>query len=843
MRNGKKVKLEKLFTNLPTPHSQSINPDGLLQQEFIQEDWIKELQESEYFYQDLVEHSHDLICVHDLKGKILYVNQGAAELFGYDKSSILLKNLKDFLVPEVRHEFETYLSTIQRDGMAKGLMLVQTGTGEKRFLEYQNTLRAEGLPFPIVRGMAHDITKRKQSEETLLKVTREWRTTFDSISDSVCLLDLDGKILRCNKAMKNFVGKPFHEIVNHSCWEIILGATTPIENCPILHMRETLHRETVVLSLNGRWFHVAVDPILDETGSLVGAVSNISDITEQKQTEEEIRRNYDIQTVINSFLRLSLENLSLEKTLEQALNLIISIPWLTFESKGALFLVEDTSPTLVMKTQNGLSEPLHKECAKIPFGKCLCGQAALKQEMIFTDCLNEQHEISYEGMAPHGHYCTPILYGGETLGVINLYVKEGHQRHPREQDFLTAIANVLAGIIHQKRREKEFASLQEQVRQLQKMEAIGQLAGGIAHDFNNLLTVIRGYTDMLLSSIDPKNPLYPDTLEIKNASEKAESLTRQLLAFSRRQVLQPKILDLNTLISNMNKMVRRLIGENIELGTQLPEGLEKVKADPGQLEQVIINLAINARDAMPSGGKLIIETASVDLDENYARSHVGVTPGRYLMLSVSDTGVGIPPEIREHIFEPFFTTKEKGKGTGLGLSTVYGIVKQSGGSIWLYSELGHGTTFKIYLPRVEEEVESIEAEDIPQKSLDGAETILVVEDEEVVRRIAVTILQKRGYHILEATNGEEALHLAQNLTNQPIHLMVTDVVMPKMSGPELVKHLILLHPETKVICMSGYTDSAIIHREILKPGMTYLQKPFTTEALARKVREVLDGVK
>jgi CheY-like chemotaxis protein len=213
------------------------------------------------------------------------------------------------------------------------------------------------------------------------------------------------------------------------------------------------------------------------------------------------------------------------------------------------------------------------------------------------------------------------------------------------------------------------------------------------------------------------------------------------------------------------------------------------------------------------------------------------------MLSVSDTGVGIPPEIREHIFEPFFTTKEKGKGTGLGLSTVYGIVKQSGGSIWLYSELGHGTTFKIYLPRVEEEVESIEAEDIPQKSLDGAETILVVEDEEVVRRIAVTILQKRGYHILEATNGEEALHLAQNLTNQPIHLMVTDVVMPKMSGPELVKHLILLHPETKVICMSGYTDSAIIHREILKPGMTYLQKPFTTEALARKVREVLDGVK
>jgi CheY-like chemotaxis protein len=372
------------------------------------------------------------------------------------------------------------------------------------------------------------------------------------------------------------------------------------------------------------------------------------------------------------------------------------------------------------------------------------------------------------------------------------------------------------------------------------MEAIGHLAGGIAHDFNNLLTVITGYSDLVLSNLDQNHPFYPDVLEIKNASEKAESLTRQLLAFSRKQVLQPKVLDLNTLVSNMNKMLRRLIGENIELTTILTEDLGKIKIDPGQIEQVIINLAVNARDAMSNGGKLTIETANVELDEEYALTHIAVIPGRYVMLSVSDTGIGMSPEIREHIFEPFFTTKENGKGTGLGLSTVYGIVKQSGGNIWVYSEPGRGTTLKIYLPRIEETVKSIGPMDASQKSLEGSETILLVEDEEVVRTLACTILQKNGYTVLEAANGEEALRLAQGQNTHPIHLMVTDVIMPGISGPELAKQLTPLHLEMKVLFMSGYTDNAVIHHDILEPGMPYLQKPFTPDGLARKVRKVLD---
>jgi CheY-like chemotaxis protein len=385
-----------------------------------------------------------------------------------------------------------------------------------------------------------------------------------------------------------------------------------------------------------------------------------------------------------------------------------------------------------------------------------------------------------------------------------------------------------------------MATLQEQLRQSQKMEAIGQLAGGVAHDFNNLLTVIHGYSELILNSLDDSSRLRQDVREIIHASEHASSLTRQLLAFSRKQVLQLKVLDLNAHVSNMDKMLRRMIGENIELMTLLAKDLGRIKADPGQIEQVILNLAVNARDAMLSGGKLTIETANIELDENYARSHIGVTPGRYVMLSVSDTGVGIAREVKERIFEPFFTTKEKGKGTGLGLSTVYGIIQQSGGNIWVYSEPGLGTTFKIYLPRIEEDTESLKPSAVSTKSLQGSETILLVEDEEMVRKLACTILQKNGYKVLEAPNGEEALRIVQGQNGNPIHLMVTDVVMPGMSGRQLADRLERLRPEMKILYISGYTDNAIVHHGVLEKGIDYIQKPFTIEGLARKVREVLD---
>jgi CheY-like chemotaxis protein/two-component sensor histidine kinase len=368
------------------------------------------------------------------------------------------------------------------------------------------------------------------------------------------------------------------------------------------------------------------------------------------------------------------------------------------------------------------------------------------------------------------------------------------------------------------------------------------LAGGIAHDFNNLLTVILGYGDLTLTQLNKEDPLHRNISEVKKAAERAAGLTRQLLAFSRKQVMQPKVLDLNTVVSELEKMLRRLIGEDVGLRTALESDLGSVKADPGQIEQIIMNLAVNARDAMPQGGKLTIETTNVHLDEEYAKSHIAVIPGPYVMLAVSDTGMGMDQQTQARIFEPFFTTKVAGKGTGLGLSTVYGIVKQSGGNIWVYSELGRGTTFKIYLPRVDEGAQKFERRVEAKGALKGSETVLLAEDEEAVRTLARQLLEMYGYQVLEAANGGAALLICER-HQEPIHLLITDVIMPEMSGRELADRLAQLRPDMKVLFMSGYTDNAIVHQRVLDEWANFIQKPFPTDALARKVRNVLDAPK
>src|SRR6266850_884354 len=382
--------------------------------------------------------------------------------------------------------------------------------------------------------------------------------------------------------------------------------------------------------------------------------------------------------------------------------------------------------------------------------------------------------------------------------------------------------------------------LAEQLRQSQKLEAVGQLAGGVAHDFNNLLTVIGGYTEILLHRLPPNDPQCRNLNEIKAASDRAASLTRQLLAFSRKQVLQPRVFALNKVVADLEKMLRRMIGEDIEFRTNLRAGIGNVKADPGQIEQVIMNLVVNARDAMPSGGKLTIETNDVELDENYAGQHVSAIPGPYVLLAVSDTGTGIDERTRKHIFEPFFTTKESGKGTGLGLSMVYGIVKQSGGNIWVYSEAGKGTTFKIYLPRVREPAEDFKQAATAIHLPKATETILLVEDAEMVRDLAKEVLETSGYCVLAAANGREGLLICEQ-SRQPIHLLLTDVVMPEMSGPELVSRLVPLYPQIRVLYMSGYTEDTIVHHGVLQEGINFIEKPFTPDSLALKVREVLEA--
>ena len=385
----------------------------------------------------------------------------------------------------------------------------------------------------------------------------------------------------------------------------------------------------------------------------------------------------------------------------------------------------------------------------------------------------------------------------------------------------------------------ERKALEAKLRQAQKMESVGRLSGGIAHDFNNLLGVIIGYGSVLEERVDVDSDLRKGIQEIKKAGQRAAALTRQLLAFSRQQVLEPKVLSLNTVVADIGKMLLRLIGEDIELTTLLQPDLGRVKADQGQIEQVIMNLAVNARDAMPRGGKLIIETQNVDLDEHPVGQHSPTVPGRYILLTVTDTGVGMDKETLSHIFEPFFTTKEKDKGTGLGLSVVYGVVKQSGGYIWVDSEPAKGTTFKIFLPRVEEAVESDNRQP-SVKSLKGSETILLVEDEESLRALTRSLLVQSGYTVLETNNGARALGIARDYHGS-IHLLLTDVVLPGIGGSVLAEEMAKQYPTLKVLFMSGYTDKAIAAQGVLEEGTFLLQKPFEPEALRNRVREVLDA--
>jgi nitrogen-specific signal transduction histidine kinase len=391
-------------------------------------------------------------------------------------------------------------------------------------------------------------------------------------------------------------------------------------------------------------------------------------------------------------------------------------------------------------------------------------------------------------------------------------------------------------VLENNRDVSEERLLEEQLRQSQKMEAIGRLAGGVAHDFNNLLGVILGSAELLVESVD-LSQVRRRAEEIEKAGQRAADLTRQLLAFSRKQMLEPKVMDLNSKVSEITDMLARLVGEDVEIRMSLPPNLGKVRADPSQIEQILMNLVVNAREAMPNGGNITIETQNMDLEEAYAGSHSSVLPGSYVMIAVSDSGMGMDAEVSAHIFEPFFTTKAT--GTGLGLATVYGAVKQSGGNIWVYSEPGKGTTFKIYFPRVDGAVESTGAIERSAATLKGSETILLVEDSDSLRDVTKEFLQIAGYNVVEARDGKDSLRVAR-MHEERIHLLLTDVVMPGMSGRELANEIKQIHPETRILFMSGYTSNAIVHRGVLDEELSLLTKPFTRSGLTQKVREMLN---
>jgi two-component system cell cycle sensor histidine kinase/response regulator CckA len=675
------------------------------------------------------------------------------------------------------------------------------------------------------RGLIRVDADRRRMEEMVRQHREHLDITLRSIGDGVISADANGRVIQMNAVAEAMTGWSSGEAYGRPVGEIfhIVNEQTrqPAESPFIRILKDgasvTLARHTALISRDGQERAIADSgaPIKDDNGATRGVVLVFRDTTEERKAEAALRRSQVLFSRLSSAGIIGIIVVDLDGKVTEVNDTLLAILGYAREEilSGSVPWPNLTPPEWVQADDlarrdlkdRGVAQPRQKEYFRKDGSRA------------------------------------PVLVGVAMLDGTNCiaFVLDLTERARSEEARAGLAVEAMRQQAGRRQAEASLRDTEEQLRQSQKMEAVGRLAGGIAHDFNNLLSVILGYGRLLIDDLHPVDPKRQHVEEMIQAGERAASLTRQLLAFSRQQVLQPKILDLNETINGMSTLLTRLIGEDIELSVRSTATLARVFVDPGQIEQIVMNLVVNSRDAMPHGGKLTIETGNIDLEESYASDHAGVKAGPHVVLSVTDTGAGIDKAIQHRIFDPFFTTKEQGKGTGLGLAMVFGIVKQSGGSIWVYSEPGAGTTFKVYLPRCDQE---------PAPVVDGAKTplkgpvsatILLVEDEEQVRVLTHNILRRAGYHVLAFASGGDALVTCAH-HEERIDLLLTDVVMPKMSGRQLAERVVQIRPEVKVLFMSGYTGDAIVHHGVLDAGLAFLQKPIMPDALLRKVQEVLN---
>lgn len=772
-------------------------------------------------------------------GRIIDVNEKFLQMIGHERNELIGHFTKDFEFFSNHLTREQIISDAENGGISPLEIECTRKDGTQRTVIISlEVIEIEGKRC-IIKAY-DDVTESRQSEEALRHSEERFYKAFQANPYPMTISEIEsGVYIDVNESFARHLGYTRDELIGRSAFDIRLWNSVSerrnlIEqlktNGTVTNFEASLHNKSGQL---GTYLLSATLIGVNGRKCLLGA---LIEITDRKRSQ--MRR--DLQYVVTQILS---ESVTVDIAMSQLVRAFCeTLDW-DFGSLGFVDLQKHRMcfVDLWFSPFIQLDAPLHPDGEEVPLSPLVQGIIDSKKAVWgeeITKNPDYAHAEWAEKLKVNTLLAFPIIVDSEVSSIIAIF---NRQNLPIDEELLAMSVNLgkqIGHFIERKQTEKALKLSDERLQQAQKMEAIGRLAGGIAHDFNNILTAIIGYSDLTIRRLETDSPLKHNVEEVKKAALRAASLTTQLLAFSRKQVMQPKTLNLNETVSNVDQMLKRLLGEDVQLLTILDPKLFPVKTDPTQIELALLNLAVNARDAMPNGGKMTIETANVTLDENYARSRTDVIPGDYVMLAVSDTGHGIDEETQTHIFEPFFTTKPKGKGTGLGLSTVYGIVRQSKGHVWFYTEVDKGTTFKIYLPRVQDgavEAKEVKSSDFLTK---GWETILLVEDEDAVRASTKAILTLCGYNVLEANDGLSALDVCTN-NKEPIHLVLTDVVMPRMNGSELASRLSRTLPNTKIIFMSGYTDDAIIHHGVLEEGINFIEKPFTPDSLARKIREVL----